>query len=65
MQELKSISKLVALVNIAMVIGLVFIIRPAELGLEGAKSIFISLLLLIMGGFLLIQYFIYKKRKNL
>lgn len=65
MKQLKNLSIFITIVNIFMVIGLVFIIKPYDLGIENAKDIFIKILLLILISFIVIQFFIYRQKKSL
>ena len=48
MKQIKNLSRFITIVNIIMVIALVFIIKPYDLGIENAKDIFIKILLLIL-----------------
>lgn len=65
MKQLKNLSRFITIVNIIMVIALVFIIKPYDLGIENAKDIFIKILLLILISFIVIQFFIYRQKKSL
>ncbi|WP_296129643.1 hypothetical protein [uncultured Anaerococcus sp.] len=65
MKQIKNLSRFITIVNIIMVIALVFIIKPYDLGIENAKDIFIKILLLILISFIVIQFFIYRQKKSL
>lgn len=65
MKQLKNLSRFITIVNIIMVIGLIFIIKPYDLGIENAKDIFIKILLLILISFIVIQFFIYRQKNSL
>lgn len=65
MKQVKNLSRFITIVNIIMVIALVFIIKPYDLGIENAKDIFIKILLLILISFIVIQFFIYRQKNSL
>ena len=65
MKQIKNLSRFITIVNIIMVIALVFIIKPYDLGIENAKDIFIKILLLILISFIVIQFFINRQKKSL
>ncbi|WP_311537958.1 hypothetical protein [uncultured Anaerococcus sp.] len=65
MKQIKNLSRFITIVNIIMVIALVFIIKPYDLGIENAKDIFIKILLLILISFIVIQFFIYRQKNSL